>query len=100
MKEYGKHLGLSGNEFKFNVYEFKRYDVTDYIDDEELCENYLSYCAHFELAPAPAILINIHFHNQYCKTIKIIGSEIIPHSEDLFKYITEKIILSVGLFYN
>ena len=100
LRELNKYLGLSEKKFKFNTFEFKRYVVTDSIDDEKLCENFLAFCTNFELAPAPAILLNIFFHNHCCKTIKIIGSEINQHSENLIEYITEQITMAMSIFFD
>ncbi|MFX1275898.1 MAG: hypothetical protein ACFFBP_06765 [Promethearchaeota archaeon] len=87
LSRYYNHLGINLEDFQFKCLEFERYSAKDYIDDEVLCENYLSFCANFEEAPAPAFLIVIYFTNNVKKVIKVQKDVIIMNLDNLITYI-------------
>ena len=87
-------------EIKTQVYEFKRYNAKDYIDDEILCENYLSFCANFEESPAPAILMKIILSNNDVEVVKLPKKVLINNINDLKKYLIFQLISVIGKFYN
>ena len=100
LKELHNLLKLSKDHFEIKIYKFKKYSITDYIDDEKLCENYLSYCIQFEEALTPAILITLEYGNGKREWIKITGKDFKANIHNFIELILEKIIDVISEFFN
>ena len=100
LKKINKPINLPESAFEFDSIEFKRYSAKDYIDNEKLCENYLTYCAIFENAPAPAILITIEYPNNRSENIKITGEKLNLNVEEVIEFILKEIVNTISEFFN
>ena len=100
LKEFHKLLKLSKDHFEVKIYKFKRYSVSDYIDDEKLCENYLSYCIQFEEALTPAILITLEYENGKREWIKITGKDFKANINNFIELILQRIMDVISEFFN
>ncbi|TFG20040.1 MAG: hypothetical protein EU529_15510 [Promethearchaeota archaeon] len=100
LKEIYKMLILPKENFKIEIFRFRRYEATDHIDDLKLCENYLNFCVEFEHKFAPAILIRIHYRNKCIDTIKITGNDYDDNAKNFIDFLLKKITQSVSNFFN
>ncbi len=100
LKDINRLLQIPEEGYKIKVYKFRKYDVTDRIDDLNLCENYLNFCVDFENDLAPAILITIIYRNNYIDKLKITGEEYDVNSEDFIDFLLRRITQAVSNFFN
>lgn len=99
LNQFNEKMKIQGNHLKFNLNKFKRYEITDHIDDLELCENYLSFCcAGFKKSPAMSMAI--FFDNNYVKEIKFEGKEAMFNLNKFFQQLEFFIVSAESNFFN
>jgi hypothetical protein len=100
IQKLNQALKIPRDLYQFKVYKFKRYDATDYIDDLQLCENYLNFCVDFEDGFVPAILITIRYQNTHVDKIKITGEDYDANNEKFIGFLLRRVIQTISNFFN
>ncbi|MBY9005772.1 MAG: hypothetical protein KGD63_03355 [Candidatus Lokiarchaeota archaeon] len=99
MEQFNQELHIEQKNLNYYFFEFKRYDVTDYIDDLDLCDNYLSFCTT-GFKKSPAILLVVFFANEFYDEIRIEGKEILNNLPSILEFLKFQIIKAKSKHFN
>ena len=90
---------MKKKNLSYYFFEFKQYSAIDYIDDLDLCNNYLSFCTT-GFKKSPAILLVVFFANDFYDEIRIEGNEILKNLSKILEVLKMKIINSQSKHFN
>lgn len=99
IEQFNQELYIEKKNLSYYFFEFKQYSAIDYIDDLDLCNNYLSFCTT-GFKKSPAILLVVFFANDFYDEIRIEGNEILKNLLKILEVLKMKIINSQSKHFN
>ncbi len=97
LDQFFKVLRIDRKNYEFQEPNFTRSENYEQDDNFEFFFNYNLFRRYFGMNPAPGILVELWLTHRDIRTIAICYTELLPHTQDLNKYLIERIEGAFGL---